>query len=263
MTDVRRGASRTTAREPDDGDRRGAAPVASGESSGASSARARLARRGRRHLLIVLYAARAVRAVRRAVRRRMRWTASASSTRPRALHWIDAGGGFHLWPFVHPTRLDRRRRFVYAEDRAVACCRCDCSCAGARYRLFGVVPDRSTSLRGRCARARSTCSATDAPGRDVLSRLLFGAQVSLTVGLVGIAISFTPRAAAGRHLRATSAAGSTTLIMRATELLLSIPGLYLHDRAARRLPDRPRRASRSTSGSWSSWRSSAGPASRA
>src|SRR5678816_1146118 len=63
-------------------------------------------------------------------------------------------------------------------------------------------------------------------GRDVLSRLVYGAQVSLTVGLVGIAISFT----IGLFLGGVSGyfgGWVDALLMRFTELLLSIPGLYL------------------------------------
>ena len=44
---------------------------------------------------------------------------------------------------------------------------------------------------GADAPARIYLLGTDPSGRDVLSRLLFGAQISLTVGLVGIAISFS------------------------------------------------------------------------
>jgi peptide/nickel transport system permease protein len=143
---------------------------------------------------------------------------------PMSLHWIDARGGFHLWPFVHPTRLIDDRRFVYAEDRAVLL-PLRLFAVGARYRLFGVIPaDRH--LIGVDAPGRLYLLGTDAEGRDVLSRLLFGGQVSLTVGLVGIAISFSLGLLLG-GISGYFGGSVDNLIMRGTELILSIPGLYL------------------------------------
>jgi peptide/nickel transport system permease protein len=143
---------------------------------------------------------------------------------PMRLHWVDARGELHLWPFAHPTRLIDEGRFVYTEDRSVAL-PLRLFVAGSRYRLLGIVPmDRH--LFGVDPPGRLYLLGTDGPGRDVLSRLLYGSQVSLTVGLIGIAISFT----LGLLLGGVSGYFGGTVdnvIMRATELLLTIPGLYL------------------------------------
>ena len=60
----------------------------------------------------------------------------------------------------------------------------------------------------------------------MFSRLLYGAQISLTVGLVGIAISFTLGLLLG-GIAGYFGGFIDTVIMRLTELLLSIPSLYL------------------------------------
>ena len=60
----------------------------------------------------------------------------------------------------------------------------------------------------------------------MLSRLLYGAQISLTVGLLGIAISFTLGLLLG-GIAGYFGGFADTVIMRLTELLLSIPSLYL------------------------------------
>src|SRR6185437_8560996 len=96
---------------------------------------------------------------------------------------------------------------------------------GARYHLLGLIPtDRH--LYGVDAPGRVYLLGTDAFGRDELSRLLFGGQVSLTVGLVGIAISFTIGLLLG-GVSGYFGGWVDNLVMRGTELLLSIPGLYL------------------------------------
>jgi peptide/nickel transport system permease protein len=62
-------------------------------------------------------------------------------------------------------------------------------CKGSPYSIVGLIP----------AETRLFCSADDAPvfiwgsdrlGRDVFTRILYGAQLSLTVGLIGISVSF-------------------------------------------------------------------------
>ena len=81
-------------------------------------------------------------------------------------------------------------------------------------------------LFGVDAPARVYLLGTDSFGRDQFSRLLYGAQISLTVGLVGIAISFTLGLLLG-GISGYFGGIIDTVIMRITELLLSIPSLYL------------------------------------
>jgi peptide/nickel transport system permease protein len=61
---------------------------------------------------------------------------------------------------------------------------------------------------------------------DVIERLLYGGQVSLTVGLVGILISFSLGLLLG-GISGYFGGFTDSAIMRTTELLLSIPSLYL------------------------------------
>jgi ABC-type dipeptide/oligopeptide/nickel transport system permease subunit len=55
-----------------------------------------------------------------------------------------------------------------------------------------------------------TLLGTDNLGRDLLAKVLFGAQVSLAIGIL-VQESFGLSAAPSAWWRATSAAGSTTL----------------------------------------------------
>ncbi len=142
---------------------------------------------------------------------------------PQALHWRDAAGRFHLRPFVRPS-VPGGALFDYREDpRRELPLRF--FVRGTRYRLLGLVPcDRH--LFGVDAPERVNLLGTDPAGRDELSRLLFGAQISLTVGLVGFLVSFTLGLLLG-GIAGFFGGWLDALVMRSSELLLTIPGLYL------------------------------------
>jgi peptide/nickel transport system permease protein len=122
---------------------------------------------------------------------------------PTRLHFVDAGGRFHVRPFV------------YAEDGAEPHPVRFLVHDGGQLRLFGVDDPARVFLLG-----------TDGFGRDQLSRLLHGAQISLFAGLLATALSLgvgwllgTLAGFYGRWLDA--------IVMRAAEVFLALPWLYL------------------------------------
>ena len=140
---------------------------------------------------------------------------------PQPLRFVDAHG-FHLVPFVYAMKLTDPYGPTYVEDRS--------RIVPIR---FGVTPPRDPGapppgvrLFGVAAPERVYLLGGDGQGRDVLSRLVYGAQVSLTVGLVGIAISFTIGLLLG-GVAGYFGGWVDAFLMRFAELLLSIPGLYL------------------------------------
>jgi peptide/nickel transport system permease protein len=143
---------------------------------------------------------------------------------PEPLHWVRPGGGFSLQPYVFPTRLADPGAFRYEEDRSRRV-PVKFFVRGARYRLLGVLAS-DRHLFGVGPEDRLFLMGTDGFGRDVFSRLLFGGQISLTVGLVGIAISFTIGLILG-GVSGYFGGAVDSVIMRSTELLLSIPSIYL------------------------------------
>ena len=141
---------------------------------------------------------------------------------PTPVHWIDGAGRWGA--FVHGSRVTDPRGPRYAEDPTttypVRWFR-----HGARYRLLGFW-ESDVHLFGVDPPGRILVLGADHLGRCEWTRLLYGSQVSLTVGLVGILISFTLGMALGGI--AGYAGGVTdAVIMRGTELLLSVPALYL------------------------------------
>ncbi len=109
---------------------------------------------------------------------------------PQRVHLIHDGGV--RGPFVYPYRFvfnleTFRRDYVVDETQPQPIrffCRAD------DYEFWGIL---RTNLHLFCAPEGGTMFllGTDRLGRDALSRILYGARISLTIGLVGIAVSFT------------------------------------------------------------------------
>ena len=81
-------------------------------------------------------------------------------------------------------------------------------------------------LESEDANNRFYLLGSDSTGRDIFSRLLYGSQISLSIGLIGISITlvlgFIVGAIAGYY-----GGWVDFSAMRLVELLMSIPGLYL------------------------------------
>ncbi|RKP59353.1 ABC transporter permease subunit [Pararobbsia silviterrae] len=67
---------------------------------------------------------------------------------------------------------------------------------------------------------------TDEAGRDLLSRLISGARVSFSIGLVSVVLALIPGVALGL-VAAFSAGALDALIMRVIDVLLALPSLLL------------------------------------
>jgi peptide/nickel transport system permease protein len=102
---------------------------------------------------------------------------------------------FHEGRFVGPFVYEQRKtldmetlRREYVEDPSQPH-RLRFFCSGDTYRFWGLI---EASFHIVCPSPGSTLFllGTDRLGRDVLSRILYGARISLTIGLLGIAISF-------------------------------------------------------------------------
>jgi peptide/nickel transport system permease protein len=105
---------------------------------------------------------------------------------------------------------------------------------GEPYRLFWVIPT-DVHLFGTVEGKRVYLLGTDQVGRDYFSRLLYASQISLSVGLIGIAITFTLGMLIGG---ASGYFGGRTdnIIMRVCEVFMSVPDFYLLLALAAALP---------------------------
>src|SRR3984893_13757278 len=141
---------------------------------------------------------------------------------PMRLHFVDAHGGLHLRPFIYAQALRTGSFDAYEENRGRAI-PVKLFVTGAPYRALGVLLLR-THLFG--ADVPIYLLGSDAYGRDLLSRILFGGQVSLLAGLIGAGLTLSIGLCIG------AAAGfwggwKDELLMRVAELFLALPWIYL------------------------------------
>lgn len=135
---------------------------------------------------------------------------------PTALVWKDGGLQVQVYEQVDPTVYVKAKGET-APIRFFA--------KGFEYRLLGFIPwDRHLFLVDQPERV--FLFGSDSTGRDVFSRLLYGSQVSLSIGLVGISITMTIGFLVG-GLAGYFGGVVDNLAMRFVELLMAVPGLYL------------------------------------
>jgi peptide/nickel transport system permease protein len=143
---------------------------------------------------------------------------------PTRIHFIDAQRKFHLRPFVYRQTLRPGSFAEYEENRDVAYPLYFFT-SGPEYTLLGLFHSRR-HLFGMEQPAHLFLIGSDAYGRDVFSRLLYGGRISLFAGLLAALISVSLGSMLG------SAAGyyggwTDGILMRLTEIFLAMPWLYL------------------------------------
>ncbi len=142
---------------------------------------------------------------------------------PARIHFVDGQGKLHLRPFAYAQRLREGSFDQYQDDHATPI-PLKFFVSGASYRVFGIIPAK-THLFGADEETVNLLG-TDGYGRDLLSRILYGGQISLLAGLLAASVSLLVGTIVG------SASGylggwTDSIAMRLAELCLALPWLYL------------------------------------
>lgn len=142
---------------------------------------------------------------------------------PQGIHLYHEGE--FLGPFVYPTKAKpdlETFRWTYIEDRTTPQ-KLRFFCSGEQYEFWGLIKG---SFHFVCPPEDGTLFllGADRLGRDVFSRLVYGARLSLTVGLIGIAISLTIGMALG-GMAGYFGGWVDSTVQRMIEVIRSLPEL--------------------------------------
>lgn len=145
---------------------------------------------------------------------------------PMLPRFVDEKGKFHFRPFVFGMRMVDPMRQKYEFDLKQRY-PIYFFVKGFPYKLWGFIPmDRHLFGIDAPETERFALFGTDAVGKDVFSRVIQGGKVSMSIGLIAIAISLVIGMSMG-GIAGYFGGWIDTIIMRVVEFLLSIPTLYL------------------------------------
>jgi peptide/nickel transport system permease protein len=142
---------------------------------------------------------------------------------PSPIRFHDASGGFSIRPYTETLVLDVVTQSYKPVPSSIAPLRF--LVHGEDYRLLGLVP-LSVHLFGVSGTAHFYLLGTDSDGRDVFSRLLVGSQISLSIGIVAICITFSIGLMVG-GIAGYYGGIIDNVLMRLCEVIMSVPQFYL------------------------------------
>ncbi|MGP4015877.1 ABC transporter permease [Saccharopolyspora sp. 5N708] len=148
---------------------------------------------------------------------------------PQRLHFVDTSGGeldFGLYvngfdTQVNPETLERSNVVDTADKIPIGL-----FVKGEPYELWGLIPADVHLIGPTNPDQPMYLLGADRLGRDVLSRIVHGARISLSIGLTGVALTFVLGVLLG-GISGYFGGAVDTVIQRIIELLMSIPTIPL------------------------------------
>jgi peptide/nickel transport system permease protein len=146
---------------------------------------------------------------------------------PQKIRFVDEDGNFSWRPFVYPWKkeLDQQTwEITYTPDTSNKQY-LTFFVRGVEYKILGLIPSQ-IHLFGVEDGARIHLLGTDSLGRDFFSRIIYGCQVSLTIGFVGVFISLVLGLIIG-GISGLVGGRVDDAIQRIIETIMSIPTIPL------------------------------------
>jgi len=146
---------------------------------------------------------------------------------PNSIRFSDAADKFHLRPFVYGLKaeIDPQtflKTYTPITDEIYPV---KFFAKGVSYKLLGMI-DMDIHLFGVDEPGKLFLLGTDRNGRDLFSRILYGAQVSLSVGLVGVMLSLVVGSFVG-VMSGFYGGVVDNIVQRVIEVLMSFPQIPL------------------------------------
>lgn len=145
---------------------------------------------------------------------------------PQGIHfWYD--GSYHLWPAVCKLKFQidpETLREIYYEDPSEFYS-VRLFHRGERYRMWGLF-ETDIHVLGTDSGGTIFLFGTDGMGRDLLSRTIYGSRVSLSIGFIGVFMSFLLGIILG-GISGYFGGVPDLIIQRIIEVLRSIPSIPL------------------------------------
>ncbi len=130
------------------------------------------------------------------------------------------------WPFIYGTQLTfndfHKREYVVNKSQRYPI---QLFIKGEEYKLLGIISCQY-HLFGVQEPGRLYLLGADSRGRDLFSRILYGSRISLSIGLIGVFISFTIGLIVG-GISGYYGGRIDDFLMRLCEMFMMVPGFYL------------------------------------
>jgi len=156
---------------------------------------------------------------------------------PNGLHWIDAEGKFHAMPFVF--EIDRTTDPVtfarsYAKDKSKIY-EMGFFVKGQPYKLWNIIESDVHLFGPKQLDAPFFLFGTDTLGRDLFTRIIYGARVSISFGILSVMFTFIIGVTLG-GISGYLGGVADVVIQRIIDMLRSVPHLPLWMALAAAMP---------------------------
>jgi peptide/nickel transport system permease protein len=154
--------------------------------------------------------------------------AQAAFQPPTRLRFVNAEGKFQWRPFIYGTTRERdptTLALVFEEDTSRSY-PIYLWVEGTPYKLWRLIPSNRHLFGIESEEERVLLFGADRNGQDMFSRVVYGTRISMSIGLVGVALSFILGIVIG-GISGLYGGAVDTVVQRVIEFLRSIPTIPL------------------------------------